>query len=226
MDIERFLQTLENYVATRDIAAIERTVGDLDFLPAKPSDILQALCRGIETIRQSFADQSLAIPDLLLSIDCYRAGAQWVERLAPENRQEEKPAVVIGVVEGDVHHMGKNIVAAVLSASGYQVHDAGRDVANRVFLDMVTKTGAAILALSVMMSTPQDNMAELIRMVRLVSPQTLIIVGGASMDAELAHIIGADGYTETAVTVPREFSRVLSMRSGAPEPEPPMDRKP
>jgi 5-methyltetrahydrofolate--homocysteine methyltransferase len=215
MDIERFLQTLEDGVAARDITAIERMVGDLDFLPAEPSEILQALCRGIERVRQNFASQNCAIPDLLLSIDCYHAGANWVKRLATESLQEEKPSVVIGVVEGDVHHMGKNIVAAVLSASGYHVHDAGRDVANRVFLDMITQTGAAILALSVMMSTPQDNMAELIRMVRLVSPQTLVIVGGASMDMQLAHIIGADGYAETAVTVPQEFSRVLSMHAGA-----------
>ncbi|MEW5733622.1 MAG: cobalamin-dependent protein [Thermodesulfobacteriota bacterium] len=210
---DNMLQKLEDCVADRNTAAMQEIVSGMDRLPAEPAEVLEALCRGMERARAGFAEKTYAIPDLLLSVDCFRMGADWVFRLAPQKAGTPKATVVIGVVAGDVHHMGKNLVAAILSANGYQVHDAGRDVANSVFLDLVRKNTPDILALSVMMSTPQANMAELIRMVRLISPETSIIVGGASMDAQLARSIGADGYALNAGFVPEEFARVLSLRS-------------
>jgi methanogenic corrinoid protein MtbC1 len=213
MNEESVLKSLEDCVALRDIAAMERMVKEFDQLSKEPSKIMDALCRGMERARKNSASKDSAVTDLLLSIDCFRIGADRVAGLEPDKNQAKGPGVVIGVVEGDVHHMGKNIVAAVLSANGFMVYDAGRDVPASKFLEMVRETSAKILALSVMMSTPQNNMAELVRAVRLVSPSTRVIVGGASMDAELGKLIGADGYAENATTVPEEFFRVLSMKT-------------
>jgi methanogenic corrinoid protein MtbC1 len=213
MNEKSILTSLENYVAHRDIAAMEQIVTEFSGLPEEPSKIMDALCRGMERARKNTTEIDCAVTDLLLSIDCFRIGADWVAGLEPSKNLAKGPSVVIGVVEGDVHHMGKNIVAAVLSANGFTVYDAGRDVPGSKFLEMVRETNAKILALSVMMSTSQNNMAELVRAVRLVSPTTRVIVGGASMDAELGRRIGADGYAEDATTVPEEFFRVLSLKS-------------
>jgi methanogenic corrinoid protein MtbC1 len=122
-------------------------------------------------------------------------------------------AVVIGVVEGDVHDMGKNIVAGVLEASGYRVVDLGKDVPRDRFLESLKKTKASLLALSTMMSTPLENMRDVIEWVRRLHPEVKILVGGAPLDERLARSIGADGYAEGAADVPGEAARVLASRA-------------
>lgn len=213
MTSDSLLKQLEDSVAQRDRDGLDRLLSGGGLLPAGPAQVLSALSRGLERVRLGMAEKSLALPDLLLAIDCFNAGAKAAEGMDPKSAAAKGPVVVIGVVEGDVHHMGKNIVAAVLAANGYTVHDAGRDVPGSVFLDLVKKSRADVLALSAMMSTPQRNMADLITALRLTSPGTSVIVGGASMDLALAHRLGADGYAENALTAPEEFSRVLAGRA-------------
>ena len=207
------LKDLEDCVASGDIPKMERLIKAFTPVSQPPEKIMDALCRGMEKSRKSLAVKDRAVSDILLSIDCFNLGARELAGSDGAGNRANGASVVIGVVAGDVHHMGKNIVSAVLSANGFQVHDAGRDVPNHKFIDMVKETNAEILALSVMMSTPHNNMAELIRTVRYISPATRVIVGGASMDAELAGIIGADGYAEDAVTATEEFVRVLSLNN-------------
>jgi len=128
---------------------------------------------------------------------------------------QKADGIVIGVVEGDVHDMGKNIVAAVLEASGYPVYDLGKDVPRDTFLESIEKTRASLVALSTMMSTPLENMRDIIRWVRKLHPTTGILVGGAPLDERLAKAMGADGYAEGAADVPEEAERVLGLRSSS-----------
>ena len=210
MNAESILKDFEDCVALGDISKMEQLLEGSEHLKEEPVKVMDALYRGMERTRKRYSEKGGAVADLLLSIDCFNMGADRVSRPDSGESRANSPGVVIGVVEGDVHHMGKNIVAAMLSANGFRIYDAGRDVTNNRFIEMVRETGAEILALSVMMSTPHNNMAELIRTVRFVSPKTRVIVGGASMDAELGRLIGADGYAENAITAPEEFFRVLS----------------
>jgi len=151
---------------------------------------------------------------LLVAIDAYRRGITYLKEISPKlinpETEDDKPRVVIGVVEGDVHDMGKNIVAAVLEACGYQVYDLGRNVPNETFLETVRTTKPDILALSTMMSTPFANMRILIEMAKTMYPHTAIIVGGAPFDADLARRMGADGYAENAITAPDETNKLLT----------------
>ena len=207
------LQKLEESVSSKDIESVNRAVRQIDIESYSPTDILKALSRGIEKAREYFKNGTFSIPDFLVAIDAYRRGVTYLREITPKlmspKPEEEKPRIVIGVVEGDVHDMGKNIVVAVLEACGYQVYDLGRNVPNGAFLEAIETTKADILALSVMMSTPLANMKMLIEMVRTMYPRTAIIVGGASLDADLARRMGADGYAENAITVPDETKKLL-----------------
>jgi methanogenic corrinoid protein MtbC1 len=207
------LQTLEDGVSAKDPATVDAELRRIDIRKYPPTDLLQALSRGIERARENFKGGTFSLPDLLLAIDAYRRGTACLRELAPKDSLVEgdgrRPRIVIGVVEGDVHDLGKNIVAAVLDASGYQVHDLGRDVRNELFLEAISSTGADVLALSAMMSTPLANMRTLITMVRTMYPGVVIIVGGAALSADLALRMGADGYAENAVTVPDATRRLL-----------------
>lgn len=207
------LQKLEESISSKDIESVSNVVRQIDIKSYSPTDILNAFSRGIEKSREHFKNGIFSIPDLLIAIDAYRRGVAYLKeisfQLINHKTEDEKPKVVIGVVAGDVHDMGKNIVAAVLEASGYQVHDLGRNVPNETFLETIRTTKADILALSAMMSTPLANMRILIEMAKTMYPRTAIIVGGAPFDADLARRMGADGYAENAITAPDETNKLL-----------------
>lgn len=207
------LQKLQEGVSSKDIECVSKAIRQVDIQSYSPGEIISALSRGIEKAREHFKNGIFSIPDLLVAIDAYRQGVSYLKEIVPktlsQKTEDEKPRVIIGVVEGDVHDMGKNIVAAVLEASGYQVHDLGRNVSNETFLETIRTTKADILALSAMMSTPLANMRILIEMAKTMYPRTAIIVGGAPFDANLARRMGADGYAENAITAPDETNKLL-----------------
>lgn len=178
-----------------------------------PEEVLTALAGGIDKARRHFRAGTYSIPEFLLAIDTYRTGVRLMKAGHEGNKDNsaKNPHIVIGVVEGDVHDMGKNIVSAVMEACGYNVLDMGNNVPNDMFLDALQSTNAGILALSCMMSTPMDNMKILIGMVRKLFPKTAIIIGGAPFDADLARKIGADGYAESAIAIPDETRKLLPL---------------
>lgn len=173
--------------------------------------LLEALNRGIEQARRRFKQGDFALPDFLLAIDAYRMGTAFLKDRFPDAGDRKAPRIVIGVVEGDVHDMGKNIVAAVLEACGFCVTDLGKNISNDQFLEAIETTRPEILALSTMMSTTLDNMNRLIEQVKKAFPDILILVGGAPFDPELARQMGADGYAENVITIPDETRRVLTI---------------
>ncbi len=208
-------------MADRDVLeAIEKNVSACDtgkiseLLPAvkdeaAADDILKSLNKGIEAARKLFKEGTYALPDFLLAIDAYRLGTHYLRNNIKEIDDSDNPRVVIGVVEGDVHDMGKNIVAAVLEASGFSVTDLGNNVSNDNFLEALKSVEPEILALSTMMSTTLENMEALIRQVKSFFPKTLILIGGAPFDPDLARDMGADGYAENVITIPDESQRIL-----------------
>ncbi|MFZ5563886.1 MAG: cobalamin B12-binding domain-containing protein [Thermodesulfobacteriota bacterium] len=173
--------------------------------------LLDALNRGIEQARRNFKQGTFALPDFLLAIDAYRMGTAFLKERFPDAAGRKAPGIVIGVVEGDVHDMGKNIVAAVLEACGFRVTDLGKNVPNETFLEAIEAERPEIVALSTMMSTTLENMNRLIEQVKRSFPDTLILVGRAPFDPELARQMGADGYAENVITIPDETRRVLTI---------------
>ncbi len=207
----KILKNIEEVILARNPARVERVFSKLDAGTVAPAEILEAMTAGMETARRQLKEGKCSIPEFLLCIDAFRQG---VGHLKGGNTQVagKEDAVVIGVVEGDVHDMGKNIVAGVLEASGYRVIDLGKDVPRDRFLESLKETKASLLALSTMMSTPLENMRDVIEWVRRLHPEVRILVGGAPLDERLAESMGADGYAEGAADVPGEVERVLALR--------------
>ncbi len=217
MNMTQMLAALEQSILGRNPDETENALQVVNKNNCSANDILAALNAGIEEARQLLKKDVFAIPDFLLAIEAYQAGINFLANDPSfSESQRKKQQVVIGVAYGDVHDMGKNIVAAVLKASGYRVHDLGKNVPNEIFLEKLQATGSEILALSTMMSTPIDNMTELIRMVKRIFPKTAVLVGGAPFDDVLARRIGADGYAENATLVPEEARRILGFLEQRP----------
>lgn len=167
-------------------------------------EIIQGgLCRGMHEAGDLYDRHEYFLPELLMASEAMHAGMRVVlPSLRDGGVAEREETVVLGVVEGDVHEIGKNLVAAMLEADGYRVIDLGYDVPPQRFLDEVKASGARVLALSTMMTTTLPNMRRTIEMARDLEPRPLIVVGGAPLSAAVAEDMGADGYGENAARSP------------------------
>jgi methylmalonyl-CoA mutase cobalamin-binding domain/chain len=108
--------------------------------------------------------------------------------------------VIIGVIEGDTHDIGKNLVKIMIETSGFEVIDLGRDISPRSFTDEAAKARAQVIALSTLMTTTMDGMAEVIRILERENRRDRhkVIVGGGPVSSAFAKRIGAEGYAPNA----------------------------
>ncbi len=170
------------------------------------------LSHGMERAGQLFEEEEYFIPELLMCSDAMYAG---LEVLKPhlKTTTEKKGTVVIGVIEGDTHDIGKNMVRIMLETGGFEVHDLGRDVPPRVFVDKAKEVNATIIALSTLMTTTMDGMGQVVRLLQEenIRDSYKVMVGGGPISPGFAKKIGADGYAVNAaeaVKVAKELSGV------------------
>ena len=164
-------------------------------------DILQqGLIAGMAAVGQKFECGDFFVPDMLRAARAMQAG---LELLKPRLQQADVPPagrVLIGTVLGDLHEIGKNLVAMVLSGAGYAVTDLGVDVPPERFVEAVRAEQPDVLALSALLSTTIPGMQRTIKAVQAAGlrDRVKIIVGGAPVTAEYAQRLGADGYAADA----------------------------
>ena len=164
-------------------------------------DILQqGLIAGMAAVGQKFECGDFFVPDMLRAARAMQAG---LELLKPRLQQADVPPagrVLIGTVQGDLHEIGKNLVAMVLSGAGYAVTDLGVDVPPERFVEAVRAEQPDVLALSALLSTTIPGMQRTIKAVQAAGlrDRMKIIVGGAPVTAEYAQRLGADGYAADA----------------------------
>ena len=175
------------------------------------NNVRHAILDGLNTLRRNLMSNHTSLPEFLLCID---AATQGLAKLSEFGDAGDKGAltIVIGVVEGDPHDLGKSIISGVYRACGYRVVDLGVQVEAEEFERAVVENQAEILALSAMMSTTMTCMPDIIRTVRHRCPGTVIMVGGAPLDRQLAEKYGADGYAESAVNVFEETEKALEKK--------------
>lgn len=164
--------------------------------------INQGLVAGMNQAGMLYEQEEYFVPELLLCSDALYAG---MAILSPKIKQKDhirtKPKVVIGVVQGDTHDIGKNLVKLMLEVSGFEVCDLGRDVALADFVEKVKALNAALLCLSTLMSTTMDHMAVVIEDLKkaMIRDSVKVLVGGGPLSRSFAQKIGADGYAKNAV---------------------------
>jgi corrinoid protein of di/trimethylamine methyltransferase len=177
--------------------------------------IEQGLVEGMNRAGHLFETEEYFIPELLLCADAMYAG---LEILKPHIRREDsqvKRKVLIGVVEGDTHDIGKNLVKVMLDAAGFEVHDLGRDVPPQVFVDTAIAEGSDIIGLSTLMTTTMPNMAEVIRLLEKSGKraQFKVIVGGGPISQAFADKIGADGFSANAPGAVKLAKKLLAIEA-------------
>ena len=164
------------------------------------SDILvEGMIAAMEEVGRLFQEGEYFVPEMLLAAHSMKAGISVLQPHLVNSGVEPIGKVVLGSVEGDMHDIGKNLVAMMLEGAGFQVVDLGTDVSAAQFVEAV-KEGADILGLSALLTTTLPSMESTIRAIEAAGlrEDVKIIVGGAPVTADYAHQIGADGYAKDA----------------------------
>jgi len=139
------------------------------------------------------------LPQLIYSAEAAHTAFDYLEtKMAHRGVQVDKKKVVIATVKGDIHDIGKNLVAMLLKNHGFAVTDLGKDVSSQRIVDAAEESGADIIGLSALITTTAGEMTHVIRLVRERSLKAKVMVGGAVITDEYAQQIGADGYAEDA----------------------------
>jgi len=164
--------------------------------------IQQGFKPGMDVVGDGFAKGELFIPDLMMSSKAMQEGIAVLEPELLKRKQELETLgkVVIGTVQGDIHEIGKTLVATMLSANGFQVHDLGVDVSPQQFVDAVREVNADVVGLSALLTTTMLNQEAVILTLKEAGlrDQVKVIIGGVPTSPEWASEIGADAYAENA----------------------------
>jgi methanogenic corrinoid protein MtbC1 len=199
-----YIASIREAVLSYDEDSVKRLVTDAIGNGVDPVQIMnEGLSKAIVDVGDKFGEERIFLVELMLAAKACAAGADIVRNKILESKlqvSEPKGVIVIGTVEGDIHNIGKDIVVALLEASGFEVHDIGVDQPAANFAKVATETEAGLVASSALLTTsrPQQKAIEEILKSARLRPKVRTIIGGAATDASWAKEVGADYHAVTA----------------------------
>ncbi|MCS6907647.1 MAG: corrinoid protein [Anaerolineales bacterium] len=165
--------------------------------------IKEGLIPGMNIVGEKFSCGEYFLPDLIIAADGMQKAMTLLEPELLKRQQaiESAGTVLLGTVKGDIHEIGKSLVATMLTANGFKVHDLGVDVPTETFVAKVKEMKPDILGLSALLTTTMVMQREVIRALQEagIRDQVKVMVGGAPVTRSWAEEIGADGYAEDAM---------------------------
>lgn len=168
----------------------------------------KALTAAMNDIGVDFGAGRVFLPQVLLSAEAMRAAFEKIKELLPAQQEADKGTVVMATVKGDVHDLGKNIVSALLSNSGFDLIDLGKDVDADTIVRTALEKEADIVGLSALMTTTMTQIDKVIKKLREAGSEAKVIVGGAAVTEDYATSAGADAYANdgvSAVKIAKDF---------------------
>jgi len=180
-----------------------------------PMDLItKSMVPAMDEVGRRFECEEYFVPELLLSARAMKGALELLRPLLAASGAQPAGRVVIGTVKGDLHDIGKNLVASMLEGGGYEVIDLGADVAPERFVEAVQEKRASIVALSALLTVTMPSMRRTIEAFEKAELRegVKVMVGGAPVTPQFAREIGADGYGENAtaaVALARQFVQAV-----------------
>lgn len=172
-----------------------------------PADILtRGLIIGMEKIGVKFKNNQVFVPQVLMSAKAMSTALKHLKKFFQDGSVQRRGQFIIGTVEGDLHDIGKNLVAMMVEGNGYEVIDLGVDVKADKFVEAVKAHPGAYVGMSALLTTTMVNMEQINAALKQQFPGIVTFVGGAPVTQEFAHKIGADYYTDG----PQELVEILN----------------
>ncbi len=171
--------------------------------------VFEGMLDGMSEVGRLYEEQEYFVPEMLMCADALYAGLDILKPHMPKNGGKARGTVVMGVVQGDVHDIGKNIVKMMFDVAGFEVHDLGRDVPLEKFVEEQLNTNSDLVCLSAMMTTTMIGMKEVISAIKAKNPNCRIMIGGAPVSEAIAEKWGADGYAKDANNALKDALRMI-----------------
>jgi len=160
-----------------------------------PSNILmEGLMIGMEKVGIKFRENKVFVPQVLMSAKAMSAAMNHLKPFFSDGSAKRKGVFIIGTVEGDLHDIGKNLVAMMVEGNGYEVIDLGTDVKAERFIEEAEKHPGSVIGLSALLTTTMPNMAKIVNSIKEKDPTRKVCIGGAPVNQEFCDKIGADSY--------------------------------
>ncbi len=207
-DLEKLYEAILTGDANMSVEITKEAIAaDID-----PQDLItQRMIPAMDEVGRRFEEGEFFVPELLIAGRAMKGSLDLLRPLLTERGIEPAGRVVIGTVKGDLHDIGKGLVASMLEGGGFEVIDLGVDVAAEKFVSQVREANANLLALSALLTTTMPAMKDVVEAMRDsgLSDQCKTIIGGAPITQQYADSIGADGYSSNAngaVALARELT--------------------
>jgi len=179
-----------------------------------PFEVIErGLSKGMKEMGERFARGEVYIPHLVLAADIMNESLKILKpKLQTKERERTASKVLIGTVQGDIHDLGKNLVATMLTASGFNVVDLGRDVPTTTIIEKAKEYKPDIIGLSALMTTTMLEQRKVIDSLKNTGLRNSVkvLVGGAPVSSEWAREIGSDGYAENALEAVKTAKLIIS----------------
>jgi 5-methyltetrahydrofolate--homocysteine methyltransferase len=162
--------------------------------------ISESMVPAMDEVGRLFQEEEYFVPELLIAGRAMKSALEILRPLLVSSGQKLATKVVIGTVKGDLHDIGKNIVASMLEGSGFEVIDLGTDVAPEKFVAAVEELNPQVICMSALLTVTMPSMSTTINALKSAGVRTKvkILIGGAPVTQQFANEIGADGYSESA----------------------------
>jgi len=182
---------------------------------SSPEDVLEAIDNGfswgIKEVGRLYESGEYFLPDLICSADAMKAALAILKPVLDKSSSAtSKGTIVIATVQGDIHDIGKTIVASMLTAAGYNVIDLGCNVPNELVIEKAISENADIVALSALLATTMEEQRNIINTLKRQGIDKKVMIGGAPVSQAFADSIGASGYSENAVSAVQLATRLLN----------------
>lgn len=180
-------------------AAVQQTEAALAAKVDPQALVTEQMIPAMDEVGRRFENSEYFVPELLIAARAMKGALELLRPLLAERGVEPVGRVVIGTVKGDLHDIGKGLVASMLEGGGFEVVDLGVDVAPEVFVEKARENRADIVAVSALLTTTMPSMKPVVQAIRQAGlDHCKVIVGGAPVTEQFAQSIGADGYSSNA----------------------------
>jgi 5-methyltetrahydrofolate--homocysteine methyltransferase len=162
----------------------------------KPSDILnEALIKAMNKVGEKFSEKKIFVPQMLISAKAMNAAMAHLKPYFQSGEVQRKGKFIIGTVAGDLHDIGKNLVAMIIEGAGWEVIDLGVDVSSAKFIQSIQQNPEAVIGLSALLTTTMHSMKTIVGDIKSQFPGSKLIIGGAPVTEQFRVEIGADYYS-------------------------------
>ena len=206
------LQALSEHLQNGDARKVAELTQQAIFAKLDTKSILQeGLISGMAIVGERFKCHEIFLPDVLLAAKAMYAGMDLLKPLLIKEGIPTIGKVVIGSVQGDLHDIGKNLVAIMLKGAGFEVIDLGNDVSPQKFIETAEKEDADVIGMSALLTTTMPIMKKVVDLAkeRGIYGKKKFIVGGAPLSSEYAKEIGADAYCYDGISAVETVKRIV-----------------